>query len=245
MEHDFAYLDNELTNKGTNKQFDNDDLHVMCLYLDDIDEYKLIVVDSEYDWFDVRASADIMCDLDEVVDDDPVTLCIRLDDDWFVVYTDRMFKKWWKNEVGPLDFKNGHCNDFEISYLDSIEMVHENAISNTGRNRQFDSQNVFCMKFEDMGNNGEYHFVEVSDEQYDWFYTRSETDSECDPYEDWDPVANPKRFCVKLEDDGDWFLVVTNSIFKRWWKDEVVEFKNGHCGDYNINYADEIGMIPF
>ena len=50
---------------------------------------------------------------------------------------------------------------------------------------------------------------------------------------------------MKLEDDGDWYLVVTNSIFKKWWKDEVAEFKNGHCEDYNINYADEIGMIPF
>ena len=39
---------------------------------------------------------------------------------------------------------------------------------------------------------------------------------------------------MKLEDDGDWYLVVTNSIFKKWWKVGLVSTQSYSKGDQLI-----------
>lgn len=59
-----------------------------------------------------------------------------------------------------------------------------------------------------------------------------------------DPTENPEFYCVKIE--SDWYLADTDSMFKKWWKDEATQFKSGHCDDYNnIEYLDTIRMVHY
>lgn len=85
----------------------------------------------------------------------------------------------------------------------------------------------------------------MTSDELNWINDKAYDNIECDPADltGGTFIEDPTYYCAKLETNGPWYLIDTDSKFRKWWWFNSVQFREEHCDDANMNYVDTIEMF--